>query len=109
MSNDNDIIPRGPKNRTCPMWHKPMFQVCHTCPLWMRVTGKDPQGTATIDRWNCALAWQTVLGLENGQINLQAAHAMVQARDDICDAVESVTLRAIPRLDTGGVQPTGKG
>lgn len=65
-------IPHGPKNLKCPFWHKPMSQVCHTCPCWVLVRGKDPQSTQEVDRWDCAVAWLPMLLIENAQQSRQA-------------------------------------
>lgn len=65
-------IPHGPDNLKCPLWKKTMSQVCHTCPCWVLIRGKNPQGTEEIDRWDCAIAWLPMLLIENAQQSRQA-------------------------------------
>ena len=74
-------IPRGPDNLYCPDWKKPMSRVCHTCPLWIQVRGKNPQTDAEIDAWNCAKAWLPTLLVENSQQTRQGAAATESLRN----------------------------
>lgn len=66
-------IPRGPEGLDCPLTLSrplgalPMSKVCHKCPLWMHIRGKNPNTGAEIDRWSCALAQLPVMMVENAQ------------------------------------------
>ena len=64
-------IPRGPEDRFCPFWRQKMSKVCHTCPMWTLLRGKNPQTEEMIDRWDCAIAHTPMLMLEVAQANLQ--------------------------------------
>lgn len=60
-------VPPGPKDCYCPFWRKRMSEVCHTCPLWVQVRGKNPQSEQEIDQWNCSLGWLPMMLIENAQ------------------------------------------
>ena len=75
-------VPRGPKNLKCPQWQKAMSAVCHTCPLWTQVRGKDPQTSSEVDQWNCALAFLPMLSLEIAQQVRQGAAATESFRNE---------------------------
>ena len=47
-------VPRGPEELNCPQWQKPMSEVCHKCPKWIQVRGKNPNTGQEVDEWNCA-------------------------------------------------------
>lgn len=76
-------IPHGPEDLKCPMWRKPMVEVCHVCPLWIQLRGKDPQTMQEIDRWNCSLAEVPGLLVENSQRQLQTAATVQELRNDV--------------------------
>lgn len=62
--------PLGPADLLCPLWKKSCVKVCHTCPLWQPVEFQavSPTGeVGTERRWNCALAWNTIIGLDTGK------------------------------------------
>jgi hypothetical protein len=66
-------IPHGPDNLYCPLTlsaplgASKMSKVCHTCPLWMHIRGKNPNTGADVDRWSCGLAQLPILMVENAQ------------------------------------------
>lgn len=64
-------IPQGPADRVCPFHRRPMSKVCHTCPMWTLVRGKDPQSTEDVDQWNCALAWLPMMMINVAQQSRQ--------------------------------------
>lgn len=61
MTENTQQIPLGPKHLKCPLWKKPMDQVCHTCPLWTRLAFRDPRNGELSDKWDCGLALLPVL------------------------------------------------
>lgn len=60
-------IPPGPKDMYCPLWRKQMCKVCHTCPWWFNLKGKDPNTKQDLDEWRCAIAWAPTLSVEIAQ------------------------------------------
>jgi hypothetical protein len=65
-------IPRGEDHLYCPFWQKPQSEVCHKCPLWVQLRGKDPQSTQEVDAWGCSLMWLPKLLIEGAQQSRQA-------------------------------------
>jgi hypothetical protein len=76
-------VPRGPENLYCPDWKKPMSKVCHTCPLWVHIRGKNPNTGEDVDRWNCAKAWTPMLLIENSQMQRQTGAAVESFRNEM--------------------------
>lgn len=64
-------IPRGPENLICPLHKKAMEHVCHKCPWWTQIRGKNPNTGEDVDRWDCSLSFLPMLLIENSQ---QARH-----------------------------------
>jgi len=66
-------IPRGPEGLNCPLTlanplgPSKMSKVCHLCPLWMHIRGKNQNTGAEVDRWSCALAQLPIMMVENAQ------------------------------------------
>jgi hypothetical protein len=77
--------PRAKGDMKCPLWKKPMRQVCHTCEWWTHLRGKHPQGEDVIDRWGCAIAWMPVLTIENSQLQHQTAASV----DKVANVMET--------------------
>lgn len=82
--------PLGPSDLYCPHWRKKMSTVCHTCPLWVKVSGKNPNTGADIDRWDCAQAWAPVLQIETSQQARQAGAAVESARNEAVKSAERI-------------------
>ena len=82
-----DQVPHGPADRKCPLWRKKMSLVCHTCPLWVHIRGKDPQSNVELDRCDCSLAWNVVVGVETGQRVNQLAAAVESMRNEVAAAL----------------------
>ena len=76
-------IPRGPDNLVCPLHRKAMVKVCHTCPMWVQVRGKNPQSSEEVDQWNCSLAWLPVLMIENSQMQRQTNASIDSFRNEV--------------------------
>jgi hypothetical protein len=74
-------VPRGPKELKCPIWKKSMAACCHTCPWWVKVSGKNPQSTEEVDRWDCAVGWLPMIGIENAQQSRQTGAAVEGMRN----------------------------
>jgi hypothetical protein len=91
-------IPRGPEALDCPFHRKPMSEVCHKCPLWVQLRGKDPQSESEIDKWNCSLAWMPRLTIENTQMAHQTGAAVETFRNQ-----SAKQNNALLMLATGGV------
>jgi hypothetical protein len=58
-------VPRGDEGMICPDFQQPMSEVCHKCPLWMKLPVKDPTTNTDIDEWKCAKIWSVLLQFHN--------------------------------------------
>lgn len=76
-------IPHGDENIICPFWRKPQSEVCHKCPLWVQIRGKNPQGEDTFDQWGCTLGFLPMLLLEGAQQTRQAGAAIESFRNEM--------------------------
>lgn len=76
-------IPHAAPGLVCPLHRKDVAKVCHTCPLWVQVRGRNPNTGAEIDDWRCALAWLPMLLIENAAQSRSAGAAVENMRNEI--------------------------
>lgn len=76
-------IPQADAGKICPFNGKDTSKVCHKCPLWIQVRGKDPQSEKEIDHWACSLAWMPMLLIENSQMQRQTGAAVESFRNEM--------------------------
>ena len=81
-------IPRGPDHLYCPFWRKRMSAVCHTCPQWVMIRGKDPQSNVDIDGWYCAASILPKLTIETAQQARQCGAATEAMRNEMIRLAE---------------------
>jgi hypothetical protein len=90
--------PRAKGDMKCPLWQKPMKQVCHTCEWWTHIRGKHPQSDEAIDHWGCAIAFLPVLMIENSQMQRQTGAAVESFRNEVVKSsasAQEITARAL--------------
>jgi hypothetical protein len=92
-------IPHAAPGKICPLHRKDMSKVCHTCPWWCRIIGKNPQTEEMLDDWNCAIGLLPMLLVENAQVSRGTTVAMETFRNGVVQAVgvavDSVNRRVI--------------
>jgi len=89
------LIPRAGKGIVCPLHRKDCSTVCHKCPWWTKVTGKNPQSEEMIDDWRCAVALLPMLLIEGAQMTRQAGAAVESMRNElVVGVVEAVGAAA---------------
>lgn len=76
-------IPRAQPGMVCPLLRKDVSKVCHTCPLWVKVRGVDPNTGQEVDDWRCSFAWLPMLLIENASQSRQAGAAVESMRNEI--------------------------
>lgn len=76
-------IPHGPADRWCPYWRKKMADVCHTCPQWIQLRGRNPNTGEDVDKWDCAQALLPMLLVETAQQSRQAGAATESFRNEM--------------------------
>jgi hypothetical protein len=88
--------PRAKSDMKCPLWKKPMKQVCHQCEWWVHIRGKHPQGEEIVDHWNCAITWLPLLMIENSQQQRQTGAAVESFRNEMLRVNDMVRLPGSP-------------
>ena len=83
-------IPRGDEHLNCPLWKKSMDQVCHKCPLWVQLRGRNPQTGEEVDSWQCSLASLPMLLIENAQQTRHNGAATESMRNEIVKRMDGV-------------------
>jgi hypothetical protein len=102
-----DQRPPGPKDLDCPFWRKSMAKVCHRCPLWTRLQMQHPQSGERLDKWDCAVAWAVVVGVETGHRTNQLAAVVEDARNTVAGAMDDVAAAARLCSASGAGSPGG--
>jgi hypothetical protein len=88
-------IPHADEGSICPLHQKDTSEVCHKCPWWTRVMGKNPQSEEMIDDWRCAVALLPMLLIENSQVTRGTTVAMESFRNGmITGVIEAVNAAA---------------
>jgi hypothetical protein len=84
-------VPHAEKNGLkCPLWRKPMYQVCHMCPMWIAIRGIERNTGREVDEWRCSLAVLPHLMVESSWQARGAAAATEQLRNLIADGMQRV-------------------
>ena len=76
-------IPHADEGVICPLHKADTSTVCHKCPWWTRVVGKNPQSEEIIDDWRCAVAVLPMLLIEGSQQTRQAGAAVETLRNEL--------------------------
>lgn len=89
-------IPRGDENLICPLHKKSMDLVCHKCPWWLQVRGRNPNNGEEVDHWNCSIAFLPLLQIDTSN-HVRQADATIQAmRNEAKEAHDqNITIGAI--------------
>jgi hypothetical protein len=80
-------IPHADEGTVCPLHKVDCSTVCHKCPWWTRVMGKNPQSEEMIDDWRCAVALLPMLLIENAQVSRGTTAAMETFRNGVIGGV----------------------
>jgi hypothetical protein len=80
-------IPHAEKGAICPLHKKDVSTVCHKCPWWTRLIGKNPQSEEMIDDWRCAIAMIPMLLVENSQMQRQTKASVETFRNGMISGV----------------------
>jgi hypothetical protein len=88
-------IPHAEEGMICPLHKKDVSTVCHKCPWWCRVIGKNPQSEEMLDDWRCSIALLPMLLVENAQVTRGTTAAMESFRNNVAQAMDIVTRPAL--------------
>jgi hypothetical protein len=80
-------IPHADEGAICPLHKVDCSTVCHKCPWWSRVIGKNPQTEEMIDDWRCAIALLPMLLIEGAQMQRQSNATMESFRNGVVSSV----------------------
>jgi hypothetical protein len=85
-------IPHAEAGQICPLHKQDVSEVCHKCPWFTRIIGKNPQNEELVDNWHCAIAILPMLLVENAQISRGTVAAVENMRNDVvASATEMVS------------------
>jgi hypothetical protein len=79
-------VPHADEGLVCPLHKVDMSTVCHKCPWWTMVRGKNPQTEEMIDDWRCAVALLPMLLVEGAQMSRQTGAAVESFRNEMVKA-----------------------
>ena len=88
-------IPRADEGSICPLHKIDSSEVCHKCPWWMRVIGKNPQSEELIDDWRCAVALLPMLLIENAQQSRATGAAVETLRNGLVSGISDAVTGTI--------------
>ena len=80
-------VPHAERGSICPLHKQDMAEVCHTCPWWTKIVGKNPQSEELFDDWKCAVSLLPLLLVENAQVSRGTTAAMETFRNGVIQAV----------------------
>jgi hypothetical protein len=94
-------IPRADPGLSCPLQQRPVEDVCHACPWWIALRGRNPNTGVDLDQWGCAIGFLPMLLIENATQARGAAAATEDARNRIVDALAHVSQGLEARIRLG--------
>jgi len=77
------LVPHANPGPICPLHKIDVSEVCHKCPWFTLVRGKNPQSEEMIDDWRCAVALLPMLLVENAQMTRQGNATMETFRNGV--------------------------
>lgn len=93
--------PIAEKGLICPLHKLDLSKVCHKCPWYMLIRGKDPQTTKEIDHWGCAISFLPLLQIEVAQVTRQASAEIHEFRNEHAEATLVLTASQDRKLLNG--------
>lgn len=88
-------IPHADKGLICPLHKRDVSLVCHTCPWWMQLRGRNPNTGLDIDTWGCAIGFLPMLLIENSAQSRGAAAATEDLRNELVSIATENTGRLL--------------
>ena len=73
----------APDKVFCPLWQKPMSEVCHKCTWWREMEGIDVNTNKPVRVWDCAVTWQNTLLMENSNQQRVTHKEVAELRNEI--------------------------
>lgn len=66
----------------CPFWRKDVSKVCHTCAMWVPVSGQHPMTGERIDQWMCAITAQFLATVSVARNTNETCASVQEMRSD---------------------------
>lgn len=98
-------IPHADEGLICPFHKEDTAKVCHKCPMWVQVRGRNPQTGEEVDDWRCSLAWLPLLLIETASQTRQAGAAIESFRNEVVEANQQATRLVNQRVIIPGNPP----
>ena len=89
--------------RTCPLGHKcevAVDQSIQRCAWFIKIEGTHPQSGQLIDSWDCAIAWQPVLMIEQSA-QIRTVACSVQAAGNRSEEQQKAALKLLESSTIG--------
>ena len=67
----------------CPLHRKDVSKVCHLCPWYVKLRGRNPQSGQEIENWGCAIAFGPISSLEAAHQSRSTAAAVESLRNEV--------------------------
>lgn len=96
--------PHADEGFICPFHKEDMSEVCHKCPMWVQVRGRNPQNGQEIDDWRCSLTWLPLLLIETASQTRQTGAAIESFRNEVVRAA-SQAARVPNLIQTNRILP----
>ncbi len=91
----------GPSDEKCPLWRSLCSKVCPTCKWQTQIRGKNPNTGQDIDRWDCAIPFQLLIGIEISKNALNGAAATDNLRNQSAEQFHQSTQMAVHMMRVG--------
>lgn len=98
--------PPADPGQICPFHRTDVSKVCHKCPMYVQLRGKNPTTGADVDNWGCSFAWMPALMVEAAQAARSGAAATESFRNEMVTAQQRPIRLQMPRYPQG---PDGPG
>lgn len=98
-------VPIGNERLVCPFHRKSCDAVCHKCPLWVHVSGKNPNTGEELNEWRCSLAWLPTLLIENALHIRHAGAATESMRNEIVRRMDGVRQIGVAQRQQDEILP----
>jgi hypothetical protein len=95
--------PRADAGTFCPLWKKDVSKVCHTCPWYIQIRGKNVNTGDDVDNWGCAIGFLPMLLIENAAMTNRTGAAVESFRNEMVNANQQ-TLQALIRATEDSIQ-----
>lgn len=70
----------------------------HKCRLWKQLMGHNPNTGEPMNQWDCADSWDTMLKIENSQMQRQTAAAVESFRNEVVSINQHAALAPPPEM-----------